>query len=363
MPLLLRGAVLKLFGGVAGIVLALSLQGQGKDHVVGVVTSADPDARRLTLKTDEGPTLAVAIQEGASLLRAKPGATSLKEASPVSLADIAVGDRVLVWGVLSENNLAARRIVVMTRDDIAEKQDAERAEWRRRGILGVVTAVEEAKGEITLEVHRGGATETLVLPTSSDRVVFRRYAPDSVRFSDARPSGLGEVLVGDQLRALGVRSGASFVAEQIVFGSFRAVSGDVVSVEDHALTMTEDPSGRRLSVVVGQDARLRRLSPEFAARLARPREHPGGGMPERPPTREGGEDLLERLPAVALGDLKPGARILVLSTKGNDAARLNAIAVLAGLEALRPPGSTSRMGRAPDVGLPADLLDLGLSVP
>ncbi|MFI5184514.1 MAG: hypothetical protein ACHQNV_08955, partial [Vicinamibacteria bacterium] len=82
--------------------------------------------------------------------------------------------------------------------------------------------------------------------------------------------------------------------------------------------------------------------------------------------REGGggsEDLLERLPVLALEELKTGDRILVASTKGSDASRVTAIAVVSGLEAFKsaaPTGSGRRMGRGPDVGLPADLMDLGM---
>ena len=41
---------------------------------------------------------------------------------------------------------------------------------------------------------------------------MRRYAPDSIKFGDAKPSSFGELKVGDQLRALGdrTRRSASF---------------------------------------------------------------------------------------------------------------------------------------------------------
>ncbi|MFI5184734.1 MAG: hypothetical protein ACHQNV_10060, partial [Vicinamibacteria bacterium] len=73
--------------------------------------------------------------------------------------------------------------------------------------------------------------------------------------------------------------------------------------------------------------------------------------------------LLERLPVATLGDLKPGDHILVSSTKGSDPSRLNAIAVVTGLEAFRvPSGASRRAGRGPEVGLPADLTDLGMGL-
>jgi hypothetical protein len=40
----------------------------------------------------------------------------------------------------------------------------------------------------------------------SDKVELRRYAPDSIKFGDAKMSTFSEVQVGDLLRALGERA-------------------------------------------------------------------------------------------------------------------------------------------------------------
>ncbi|MFI5184773.1 MAG: DUF5666 domain-containing protein, partial [Vicinamibacteria bacterium] len=277
---------------LSAVVLSLLLLPQGSaqpqpraaprkaDSAVGEVTAIS--GRQLTLRPDNGDALSVAIEDKASLLRAKPGATSLADASPLELEELAVGDRVLVRGRLSDDkaSLAARQVVVMSQGDIAKKREAEQADWRKRGILGVVTAVDPAKGEITLQPRRFGAGSPIVLSTADRKVVFRRYAPDSVKFSDAKPSAIAAVQVGDQLRALGDRGtdGTPFRAEQVVFGSFRTVVGDVASVDaakSHLSIKVEDPPGA-LSVAVSPDTRIRRLPPEMAARLAAPRDATGG---------------------------------------------------------------------------------------
>jgi hypothetical protein len=207
-------------------------------------------------------------------------------------------------------------------------------------------------------------------------VRFRRYAPDSVKFSDARPSALGEVQVGDQLRALGQRGadGSPFLPEQIVFGTFRTVAGPVAQVDPaHGeLTVRDEESGKPVRVAVGPDARLRRIPPEMGARLGRwrggasaggpPGGAPRGGAP--PGGRGGSEDLIDRLPVTTLADVKPGDRVLVSSTKGSDPGRLNAIALVAGLETLAPPRAAGgRFGRGGDNELPPELMDLGMSIP
>ncbi len=361
---------------------------------IGAITAIDVAQRRLTARSDAGASVWIAVPEKARLLRAKPGAKDLSDAAAVAFEALSAGDRILVRGTFTEDrsSLVARQVVVMTHEDISSRHEAERADWARRGILGVVTAVDPATGEVALQIRRFGGASTVVLPTSNRAIVFRRYAPDSVKFSDALPSRLSEIQVGDQLRALGERSpdGAQFMAEQVVFGTFRTVAGEVESVDatKGVVTLHDDESGQSLVATVGPDARIRRIPPEFAARLAqRAGAAPGDGGPERarpegprpeggqPPGEEAGraggprawrsggggsQDILERFPVATLAELKPGERVLVSSTKGADPSKLTAIALVAGLDALRPPASAPRMGRGTDVGIPADLMDLGM---
>ncbi len=342
------------------------------EDVVGEAVSVDADARTVTLELDGSARVVVRATDGAVLLRAKPGATTLADAAPVAFAEVAAGDRVLARGAYADDraSFAARRLVVMTHADVAQKHEAEQAEWKRRGITGVVTAVDAARGEITLRSGRGPFAQPIVLATAGRAVVYRRYAPDSVRFADARPSGLGEIQVGDELRALGDRGadGAPFLPEQIVFGTFRMVTGRVASVDAGAgtIVLRDDDSKRDVTVSVGGDARVKRVPPEMAAFMLRMRTAgPGtngapGGWQQR---RGGGEDLLERLPPATLADLKTGDQILVSSTKGTDPSRMNAIAVVTGIEALlQASAPAGRRPRELSVGLPSDVMDLGMGI-
>jgi len=72
-------------------------------------------------------------------------------------------------------------------------------------------------GTVTISVR----TKNMVVHTS-DKTVIRRYAPDSVKFDDAKSSALQEIHPGDQIRARGDRSadGAELAAEEIVSGAF-----------------------------------------------------------------------------------------------------------------------------------------------
>ena len=108
------------------------------NRIVGTVSSVDGNS--LTIKSDAGVTTTVNATDSTRVLRAEPGAKSLAEASPIRLADLSVGDRVLV-AVTSgpEGSPAiATRIVAMKQGDIAQRQQAEQTDWQRRGVGGLV---------------------------------------------------------------------------------------------------------------------------------------------------------------------------------------------------------------------------------
>src|SRR5258708_39055586 len=79
-------------------ILASPLLGQGTerkpDHLVGEATAVDSAARRLTVKSDNGGSVLVTVPEGAPLLRPKPVATPLADATPLGLEQIPPRDRV-----------------------------------------------------------------------------------------------------------------------------------------------------------------------------------------------------------------------------------------------------------------------------
>jgi len=78
------------------------------------------------------------------------------------------------------------------------------------------------------------------------------------------------------------------------------------------------------------------------------------------------QDMLERMPPLTLSDLKPGDVIAVSSTTGSDPSRLTAITLVSGVDviiaALQSAGG-ARRGPALSTGLPAGVLDFGISQP
>jgi len=311
------------------------------DRALGTVTNIDPAGRRITLRTDTGSDIVVTAQPAANFRRVAPGETDLQKAVTIALSDLSVGDRVLARGRAGEqaNSVAATLIVVMSQGDIAKKQESDRADWDRRGIVGLV-ATAGADQIVVNTRSTGGALIAITLATNAN---VRRYAPDSVQFADARPSTLGEIRVGDQVRARGDRSpdGGKMTAEEIVSGTFRTIAGVILSLDaqQNEVRINDLESKRPLVVKVTAGSSLRRLPPKVAQAVAQRVQGNSRG------TAANGRDsdlqqLLESSPGITLADLKAGEALVISSTMGATAERVTAITVLAGVEPiLRRPGT------------------------
>src|SRR5436190_7358396 len=104
-------------------------------RAIGAVTSIDAASKQIVIKTDAGPDVKLALLESTTYLRVPPGEKDLKNAAKTSLAEIAVGDRVLARGPSSEDKgtITASAVIVMSKAELAKKHEADRAEWQRRG--------------------------------------------------------------------------------------------------------------------------------------------------------------------------------------------------------------------------------------
>jgi hypothetical protein len=174
---------------------------------IGVILAIEISAKRITLKTKAGPEMGIEFQDSTRFLRVVPGSQDLSGAARITPADVSTGDRILVrchrGG--TTNSFVADMIVVMSKADLAKKQEAERADWEGRGIGGVVTTVDLVSREATIRVGDMKSGKAVVLELPLD-VKLRRYSSDSIRFSDARASRLEELNTGDQVKARGTRS-------------------------------------------------------------------------------------------------------------------------------------------------------------
>jgi hypothetical protein len=309
---------------LAGVAVGQSQSGQ----VIGEVTALDAQSRQISLKTDQGEAVTVTVGDSTSFRRVPPGAKDLTTAMRIGLSDLGVGDRVIAIGQRADDRktVEARSVIVMSRSDLTQQRLREQEGWQKRGVAGTVSAVDPGANTFTI---KSGAKNVAVQP--SGKTEYRRYTPDSVKFSDARPSSLAEIKVGDQVRVLGDKGGdgTSIVAERIVSGSFRQIAATISSMNAEAgeIVVKDLATKKTLTVRVNSDSTMRKLPPAMAAALAR-RYQPGAAKGE-----DSGQTL-DRLPAMPLSELKPGDAIMLSSTTGSDPARVTAVMLLAGVEPL-----------------------------
>ena len=371
-------------------------------HAIGEIKSIDAAAKQLTIKTDAGSMVMVSLSDKTTYKKLAPGEQSLTNATDLTFADLAEGDRVMARGTVSadQKSVPALQIIVMTKGDLAKKQEAERLEWRRRGILGVITALKPDTKEITISNRTMAGTQAVVIPVG-DKTEMRRYAPDSIKFSDAKPSNFTELKVGDQLRALGDRTEdpLRFNPQKVVTGSFRTVGGVVSAVNPATgeIQIKELEKKTPLTIVIKQDAVLRRFPTEMGAMGGFGRPGGGGGaapaagggaqpqqgaQPQRPqgaggpggggpggPRPGGGfniNDMLERLPTISIADVKVGDTIIVSSTQGADPSRLTAISLISGADtllAMLAPRPAAGQAPNPAAGLGGSGISFGIGLP
>src|SRR6202158_759024 len=115
---------------------------------VGTIKSISGNA--ITLTTDAGSDVTVQVQDATKLVRIAPGQKDLKEATPIQLADVQPGDRILVRGKLAEDgkSVVAASVIAMKKADIAEKQSRDREEWQKHGFGGLVNSIDVASSTI-----------------------------------------------------------------------------------------------------------------------------------------------------------------------------------------------------------------------
>jgi Domain of unknown function (DUF5666) len=346
----------------------------------------------ITLTPDSGADVTIIVQPATRVVRIAPGEKDLKNATSIQPQDLQIGDRILVAGKLSDDNqsLIASTVVVMKSSDVQTLHQHELQDWQKRGVDGLVTAVDVSAGSITIS-----SRSKHVVIHSSPTTMIRRYAPDSVKFEDAKAGTLQEIHTGDQVRARGERNadGTELRAEEIVSGSFPSIAGTVNSVDASSSTLNVHDLVAKKNVVVKitPDSQLRNLPPEMAQRIAMVLKGAALGSATgaaggsgntagetshaaSPPGRTsavgggtgmgmgggrsgGGPDfqrLLTRAPATSLADLHKGDAVLILSTVGS-AGVGTVITLLSGVDPI--------LRAAPGAGSASILTPWSLSAP
>jgi len=294
--------------------------------VLGTVSSFNKDAKTLDVRPDNGAPVPVKLLGSTLVQRVAPGQTSLANATTIQPSDIATGDRVLV--TVASNGSDAIRVVVISAADIAKRDDADREDWNKRGISGIVAS--KTGNQVLLQKIKTPSGDAQPVITVSDKTRILRYSPDSVRFADAKISKLDEISAGDQIRARGMKNAATAVdAEEIVFGTFLTKAGSVTAVDAAAteVTVKELGSGKTIFIKLTPDSTIKQMP----AAAADGRGGPAAGNLSQ---------MIDRLPAGKIDDIKPGTSVVVSSTKGSEADKLTAIVIVANADQLIRMAST-----------------------
>ena len=350
--------------------------------------------KTIVLTTDAGAEVTIQVQDDAKLLRIGPGEKDLKNAVPLELQDLQPGDRILIRGKVGDDGktVLAASVIAMKSTDIAAKQQHERDEWQRHGVGGLVTAIDAPGGTIKISTNALGAAKDVTVKVSG-QTILRRYAPNSVKFDDAKPAAIDQIKTGDQLRARGTRStdGTELTADEVVSGTFRNIAGTVNAIDTAAGTITvmDLVTKKSMTVKITSDTQLRKLPPAvaqgIAARLkggatpdaagagsgssapaATPGARPSTAPPAAQPGAQGGQSaasaaggrqgaapggarngdlgqMLSRMPAATLADLQKGDAVMIVTTEGTQESGVTAITLLAGVEPLLQASGASSL--------------------
>jgi len=363
---------------VAGRLLWVATAGSAQDAQSAIAkrlgTIKAIHENSLTLAPTSGADVAVTVQPSARILRLAPGEKDLKNATPLLLTDLHLGDTVRVRGSGSAdgNSISALEVIVITQAAVAAVSDQIRQDWLKRGVGGRVESVDAAGGTVMLTIPSLTAKKGVVVHTTKDTVVYR-YAPDSAKPEDAKKSGLGEIQPGDQLRARGNKNadGSEIAAEEIYAGVFPQYAATVKSVDASSglLTIQDLASKKTVQVKVSSDSQLHKIPSEMAQMVAmqfkkalagtsvgrapQPDAKAGSAPPAQAPSpggsswsgggggggmRSGGapdfQRILSRIPSTTLADmnLQKGDAVIVLATEGTATSPHTAITLLSGVE-------------------------------
>jgi len=161
-----------------------------------------------------------------------------------------------------------------------------------------------------------------------------------------------------------------------VFGSFRTVAAQVVSIESGVLKVRDLDAKKPLTLKLGGDSTLKKMPEQMAQMIALTKQAekdggtPGAGGPPAggpPPEGRGGRgpggaggsadgrgggrggrvgndltQMLDRFPGIAATDLKPGDALIVLSSVGSGDS-LTVVTLLAGVEPILTRPGTREM--------------------
>jgi hypothetical protein len=338
--------------------------------VLGTIEKVDTAAKSITVKPPKADaSTTVKFNEQTTFMKMPAGETDTKKATPATAADIAEGDSVIARVLTADpTGKPARTIYIEKQADLAQRREKTLEEWKT-ATSGTVTAVEPGVIKVTAKVA-GSPTPKEITIDVSGRVEYTHYNPENGKYESG---ALADVKPGNQVRVLGEKNADSthIKATDLGTGSFKTIGLQIKSIDTagNSISGIETASKAPVTISLRADTSLKKFNDMSAMMVARQLnptyQQPGGrggrgggapgggGAPAGAAPGAGGEapagggmgrgggrgrggmdigKIIEQQPAIQLSELKPGDAIIVTGATGKDAARLYAIALVAGVE-------------------------------
>lgn len=353
------------------------------EHVIGTVTVTDSASRAVTVKEDKtGSEQRILLGNTKTLLKVEPGAKDLKSAVRITAEDLQVGDRIDVRGSKmpeEPNAITARSVVLMSARDLQKVHQAQAEAWQH-STAGVVTSVDVTGQKLSVTARTQSGIQPVTVNTAGN-TEFTRYSPENPK--TPATSELAEIKPGDQVRIIGSRSddGSVISAERIYSGAFHTINGTLSAVapDGKSITVKDLASKKAVEVGLNDQSTIRKLPPPMAMMLARrfnpnsrraqdgasrPADAAGentngsaakapeaadGNPPQGMRRHAGGGDIpqmIERLPAIGISDLKPGDALVISGVATGNGSRLLATSIIAGVEPILQSAPARSGGQA-----------------
>ena len=269
----------------------------------GLVFATDLFGEALLVKGPSGSITTITLTDKTVITRV---GTSSEDPARISVFAVHAGD--LVCAYVEGSSKTAKRLAVVPRTEIAERQREFLTGWHRGSIYGNIQQLYLAKGlMVVAPVPPTVETKPVQVQLGSD-VKLRTFSPTAASVTDATSFHAEDLHVGDRVYVWGNRPpGESSLPAQIVANNgFRAITGNILSISPMTSTVQirEFGTGRTLDVKLSA-SQLYRTAPAITSptKISTP-----AGVP---------------LVNLGFGDLQPGDVVVVLGKtedQGSEAA-------------------------------------------
>ena len=275
----------------------------------GLVFATDLFGETLLVKGPSGSINTITLTDKTLVTRARQSVTGVP--AHLSIREVQAGD--LVCAYVEGSSKTAKRLTVVPRTEIAERQREFLTEWHRGSIYGNIQQLDVGKGLMVVAPIPPTVETKPVRVELGSEVKFRTFAPTANSVTDASSFRAEELHVGDRVYVWGNRPpGESSLPAQIVASNgFRAITGNILAISPMKSTVQirEFGTGRILDVKLSV-SQLYRTAPAITSptKIKTPK-----GVP---------------LMSVGFGDLQPGDVVMAIGKSEDEGSEATGLILI-----------------------------------